>query len=486
MDEKDVRRRFDALIAGSEMTDLRTIADAMSVLGADVDAPRPVLRRPPLDGIRVFRIWVELDGAEPAIWRRLDVRSDATLADLHSVLQAAYGWADAHLHRFALGGGPWDATSELFLCPFDVDEGEDDGTAASDVRLDETLQQPGDVLRYAYDYGDGWELILRLEDVASAGPGAPLALCVDGGRAAPPEDSRGLDDDELFALRGDPEAFDVDEVNAALRSPLLALRDAGASERLIDLVSRARGTVIEDDLAAHALGAVGAVSLGDAERDAGLAAIRWFLDRASGDGIRLTQAGYLPPADVAEAAVAVPAMNEWFGGARREADAAPLREFRKMLRTVGLLRVYRGRMLLTRTGAAAQRSNDALWESLARRVRGVIDGEFVAFEGREGEIQADFSRDATTLLLLAAAEVGESGRMPFDRVARWLSALGWSTGEGRPIVGWQLYGEPIVTLLENMVDPAGDVGGLHRIGPVGQAFARAVLGADAGVDGGAE
>ena len=26
----------------------------------------------------------------------------------------------------------------------------------SEVRLDETLRTPGDVLHYAYDYGDGW------------------------------------------------------------------------------------------------------------------------------------------------------------------------------------------------------------------------------------------------------------------------------------------------------------------------------------------
>lgn len=35
-------------------------------------------------------------------------------------------WADSHLHRFSLGGHPFDRTSQLFLCPYDVEEGEED------------------------------------------------------------------------------------------------------------------------------------------------------------------------------------------------------------------------------------------------------------------------------------------------------------------------------------------------------------------------
>ena len=31
------------------------------------------------------------------------------------------------------------------------------------MSLDETIQDPGDVLRYLYDYGDQWELRIRLE-----------------------------------------------------------------------------------------------------------------------------------------------------------------------------------------------------------------------------------------------------------------------------------------------------------------------------------
>lgn len=77
----------------------------------------------------------------------------------------------------------------MFLCPYDVEGGEDEddgGIAAADVRLDGTLQEPGDVLHYLYDYGDNWELTLRLEKILPGAPDSPSASAIDGRRAAPP------------------------------------------------------------------------------------------------------------------------------------------------------------------------------------------------------------------------------------------------------------------------------------------------------------
>ena len=38
------------------------------------------------------------------IWRRLLVRSDSSLGDLHTIIQIAFGWSDTHLHRFRIHG----------------------------------------------------------------------------------------------------------------------------------------------------------------------------------------------------------------------------------------------------------------------------------------------------------------------------------------------------------------------------------------------
>src|SRR5207249_1732942 len=48
----------------------------------------------------VYQLRIVLRGVSPLIWRRLLVRSDSTIADLHATFQLALGWSDEHLNRF--------------------------------------------------------------------------------------------------------------------------------------------------------------------------------------------------------------------------------------------------------------------------------------------------------------------------------------------------------------------------------------------------
>ncbi len=81
------------------------------------------------EGRKVFvyqlRVW--LREISPAIWRRLLVRSDSTIADLHYTIQIAMGWTDFHLHQFTIHGkrygvskvgGAWfaDDADKVQLC----------------------------------------------------------------------------------------------------------------------------------------------------------------------------------------------------------------------------------------------------------------------------------------------------------------------------------------------------------------------------------
>src|SRR5512135_605841 len=52
----------------------------------------------------VYQLHVWIRRISPMIWRRLLVRNESTLADLHDVLQIAFGWSDFHLHRFRIHG----------------------------------------------------------------------------------------------------------------------------------------------------------------------------------------------------------------------------------------------------------------------------------------------------------------------------------------------------------------------------------------------
>ena len=45
-----------------------------------------------------FHVWIRQ--ISPMIWRRLLVRSDSSIADLHYTLQIAFGWSDEHLNMF--------------------------------------------------------------------------------------------------------------------------------------------------------------------------------------------------------------------------------------------------------------------------------------------------------------------------------------------------------------------------------------------------
>jgi hypothetical protein len=52
----------------------------------------------------VYQFKVVLRGIGPMIWRRLLLRSDHSIADLHYTIQIAMGWSDSHLHRFHIQG----------------------------------------------------------------------------------------------------------------------------------------------------------------------------------------------------------------------------------------------------------------------------------------------------------------------------------------------------------------------------------------------
>jgi hypothetical protein len=57
--------------------------------------------------IEVYQLRIWIRKISPQIWRRLLVRSDSTIAQLHDTLQIAFGWADEHLHQFLIRGKPY-------------------------------------------------------------------------------------------------------------------------------------------------------------------------------------------------------------------------------------------------------------------------------------------------------------------------------------------------------------------------------------------
>lgn len=436
-----------------------------SVVDLPIGLDRPDRRCSPRAEPAIYRLRVDLDDATPPIWRRVDVRSDVTLEVMHQVLQAMFSWQDYHLYRFSLGGGAFDRDSQLFLCSYDVDnpDWDDDADAAlpaAAVRLDETMGEPGDVLQYVYDFGDNWELTLRLEEVIAADADAPTAVVVDGQRAAPPEDCGGRRDEaELAEVLDDPARFDIDDLNAALRGSFFLLREAGFGRQVVDLVYRLECTPMGANLAPRVRQLMETPS-GTVDPARYLGAYQWFLDRAKDGGIPLTASGYLKPADVEAASKVVPGMGDWHKIPNREVRCFPLLQFRQNIQRVGLLRKHKGMLVLTRAGAVAQRDPQALWDHLAGRL--LPDGE-------DG-----FDAQATVLLLVYAASSPDS-HLPFAEVTAALAELGWRHPDGRTPGLETVYHLPARCLLTNTSDRPASWRDRDHVSAGAAALARAAL-----------
>jgi hypothetical protein len=124
----------------------------------------------------VYQLRVVLRGVSPLIWRRLLVRSDSTVADLHATLQIALGWSGEHLHRFVIQGRQY--RHDGYIDPRRV------RLAALGLRIRERFL-------YEYDFTDNWQHDIRIEQVLPLAPGRIYPCCIGGRRAAPPEDCGG-------------------------------------------------------------------------------------------------------------------------------------------------------------------------------------------------------------------------------------------------------------------------------------------------------
>lgn len=180
-----------------------------------------------------YTLHVQLLHIEPPIWRRVTVEGPDTLRKLHHILQAAFGWEDAHLHDFLIDGKTY--------AQLDIDAGLEFMDLAKTfddrkVKLNKVLRPDSHII-YQYDFGDGWYhqiVVENIETIADESWGESRVL--DGARACPPEDVGGPRRYEEFlsTLRDNPdsekathyrqwvgpgfdsERFDIRAANAAL------------------------------------------------------------------------------------------------------------------------------------------------------------------------------------------------------------------------------------------------------------------------------
>lgn len=178
----------------------------------------------------IYQLKVTLEDSKPPIWRRILVPAEITLYNLHETIQIAMGWMNYHLHMFTIYG-------QIFGDPAD-DEYDNFGTK-NETRYN--LKQLGlsekSKFFYTYDFGDSWDHVILVEKILPAEKGEQYPVCLKGKRACPPEDVGGVwgyedfldaitdpsheEHDEFLEWIGDdfdPEEFDLEYVNAALKS----------------------------------------------------------------------------------------------------------------------------------------------------------------------------------------------------------------------------------------------------------------------------
>lgn len=72
----------------------------------------PSRRHPPREDVVTFRVRVDLEGANPPIWRRLELASDLHLDALYVILQITFEWENGHLHEFMIGDSRFDRLAD--------------------------------------------------------------------------------------------------------------------------------------------------------------------------------------------------------------------------------------------------------------------------------------------------------------------------------------------------------------------------------------
>lgn len=173
-----------------------------------------------------YDLRITLIGIEPKVWRRILVPSRITLPKLHTALQAALGWTDSHLHLFVCDGKRYGAPDP---------DWDDEVLDERRKKLNALLVEPFASMIYEYDFGDGWEHEIALDECFECDRRNLIPVCIDGANACPPEDVGGPGGymEFLKAVRNkkhpehqamvtwaggyfEPEAFDILSTNVLL------------------------------------------------------------------------------------------------------------------------------------------------------------------------------------------------------------------------------------------------------------------------------
>jgi hypothetical protein len=176
---------------------------------------------------RTFTLRLSIAGTTPVVWRRIVVRESMWLSRLHDSIQIAFDWFDYQTHVFTLEdlrfGNP--------LKRDDLTIEDDRDVTLADLDLEHRAR-----FNYVYQFGEGWNVDVKIEKSGPWQKTAQYPHCIAGERAGPPEDCGGLEafHDMLACIKEphsdlgrewldwlgpdyDPAACDLEKINRALK-----------------------------------------------------------------------------------------------------------------------------------------------------------------------------------------------------------------------------------------------------------------------------
>ncbi len=151
-----------------------------------------------MTGTTIARLKITLDDVEPKVLRRLEVPFSIRLDRLHLTLQAAFGWTNSHLYEIRVRDVGWGIPDP------DWGGGPLDARKATLARI--VQDTAAKTLRYLYDFGDGWEHTIKIEQLTDPLDGVVYPRLIEASGRCPPEDVGGpWSYEEFLKALADPE-----------------------------------------------------------------------------------------------------------------------------------------------------------------------------------------------------------------------------------------------------------------------------------------
>ena len=216
--------------------------------------------------------------------------------------------------------------------------------------------------------------------------------------------------------------FDLPAVAARVQALDLSARPPvprHVGGKLAALLLRARTPETVEQLRRLAAAAAAEVDIDEATAERMTRPLQVLFDAIGGDGVKLTAAGYLPPAVVSTIFDDLDLAEEWIGKGNREDLTVPVLELRETAQRLGLFRKYKGRLVPTVRGRELATDPVALWWHLA-------DG--LPLGGR-GAADAGWHAGVLLLALMASGWTDPAETM----IALLLTGLGWALEGGHSI-----------------------------------------------------